>query len=580
MSLFIVFLAAVGLSLRAEAAKSPNVLLIMTDDQGWGDIHSHGNPDIDTPVLDEFAKESIELTRFYVSPVCAPTRASLLTGKYYLRTGVSGVTQRYEVMRAEETTLAEVFRDGKYRTGCFGKWHNGHHFPNDPHGQGFEEFFGFKHGHWNNYYNPILLKNQEVVSTKGYITDVITDAAIDFIKQEKNQPFFCYVPYNAPHGPFQVPDRYFDKYRDKGLDEKTAAVYGMVENIDENVGRLLKTLSRLELDKNTIVIFLTDNGPNGKRYNGGMKGRKGSIDEGGVRVPFYIRWKGTIEPGKRSDLAAHIDLLPTLAELCSIERPEDKIDGLSLASILLNKDQTLPERALLTSRYRPSSSFNLRGALRTPQYRLVSEGKNNLALYDMEADPGQEKDIKKKLPEVTKQLNTQLQAMLKDVLPEPPTQARIPIGYPEAPVVEIPVVEGNLEGHFEFVNGQGWAHDWATGWHTRKDQIKWELDVHRDGAYEITLLYTAPPSAVGSVVEITDGEHTTKATLQKAYHPEPEVRKDRVPEEKRLMQTFKELNLGNLYLLSGPQTLRLSASTIKGNEVGDVGGIRIRFIAP
>ena len=187
----------------------PNVLLILTDDQGWGDLSYHNNDSIDTPNLDALAQKSNRFRRFYVSPVCAPTRASLLTGRYHLRTGTSWVTHRKEVMRTEEVTLAEVFKQVGYNTGCFGKWHNGEQYPNDPNGQGFDEFLGFTAGHWNNYFDTSLSHNGKKVKSKGYITDVFTKAAIDFIKNNRKTPFFCYVPYNAPHSPFQLPQSIF-----------------------------------------------------------------------------------------------------------------------------------------------------------------------------------------------------------------------------------------------------------------------------------------------------------------------------------------------------------------------------------
>jgi len=186
-----------GTSFGADETREerrPNVLLLMTDDQGWGDIHSHGNQKLDTPVLDKLAADSVQFDRFYVSPVCAPTRASLLTGRYHLRTGVSWVTRGLETMRSEEVTLAEALKQAGYATGCFGKWHNGAHYPYHPNGQGFDEFFGFCAGHWNNYFDTHLERNGKAVKTRGYITDVLTDAAIAFIEKHRQRPFFCYVP--------------------------------------------------------------------------------------------------------------------------------------------------------------------------------------------------------------------------------------------------------------------------------------------------------------------------------------------------------------------------------------------------
>src|SRR4030095_1574895 len=324
----------------------PTLVLIVADDMGWGDVRSHGNDRLDTPVLDKLAADGARFNRFFVSPVCAPTRASLLTGRYHPRTGVAWVTRGLETMRSEELTLAEALRDAGYATGCFGKWHNGAHYPHSPGGQVFDEFLGFCAGHWNNYFHTTLEHNGRPFKTNGYITDVLTDAAIAFIDKQRGRPFFCYIPYNAPHGPFQVPERYFSKYKRRGLDAKTAAIYGMVENIDDNVGRILKQLEAARLTDRTIVPFLTDNGPNGERYNGGMKGIKGSVHEGGVRVPLFIRWPGRIRPGTTvENIAAHIDLFPTLLELCGLSEPRTlSLDGISLVPLLEGKSDGWPER--------------------------------------------------------------------------------------------------------------------------------------------------------------------------------------------------------------------------------------------
>ena len=305
-----------GGSITAAAPRPPNVLLIVADDMGWGDLRLHGNERIDTPVLDRLARESARFDRFFVSPVCAPTRASLLTGRYHLRTGVSSVTGGLETMRASEVTLAEALRARGYATSLSGKWHLGAHYPHTPQAQGFDRFVGFFEGHTNNYFDATLIDNGRARPTRGYITDVFTDEAIHFIREQRQRPFFAYVAYNAPHAPYQVPDRYFDKYTARGFDAVTASIYGMVESLDTNVGRLLNALDQLSLTDRTIVLFLTDNGPQTDRPNGGMKGRKGSVDEGGVRVPLFVRWPGHTQPGavvRRN--AAHIDIMPTLLEM-------------------------------------------------------------------------------------------------------------------------------------------------------------------------------------------------------------------------------------------------------------------------
>ncbi|MBD3175896.1 MAG: sulfatase-like hydrolase/transferase, partial [Armatimonadia bacterium] len=421
-----------------ETVRRPNVVLIMTDDQGWGDIHSHGCDVLDTPVLDSLADQGARFERFYVCPVCAPTRASLLTGRYNLRCGTSWVTHRREVMRADEITFGEAFRRAGYRTGCFGKWHNGAHYPMDPLGQGFEEFLGFCAGHWNNYFDTTLQRGHEMVPTQGYITDVLTDGAIEFIRRNADQPFVCYVPYNAPHTPFQVPDRYFDKYTQRGLEPDLATIYGMVENIDDNVGRILAALDRLDLAEDTIVIFTTDNGPNTERYNGGMRGRKGSVHEGGVRVPCFLRWTGRVPAGHVVEpLTAHIDLLPTLGELCQIPVIDNgRLDGVSLVPLLAGADSEWLDRRLFTHQSRRGEVEADLGSVRTERYRWSIEG-DRKELHDMVADPAEETNIIDDEPEVAAELEAAYRAWFEDVTAAGTEPPPIPVGCPEAPEVEM-----------------------------------------------------------------------------------------------------------------------------------------------
>ncbi|MFT6204640.1 MAG: arylsulfatase A, partial [Spirosomataceae bacterium] len=375
-------------SCKKEETQRPNVVLILTDDQGWGDLSLHKNPYVQTPNLDKMAAAGASFERYYVSPLCAPTRASLLTGKYHLRTGVTSVTGGYERMRSEETTIAEAFKANGYATGAFGKWHNGEHFPEDPIGQGFEEFYGFCAGHWNNYFDSPVQSQFEMIESEGYLPDVLTTKAIEFIDKNKEESFFCYLPLNIPHSPHQIADKYFDKYKAMGLDDELSSIYGMVENIDDNVGRVLKYLEESGLSENTIVLFMSDNGPNGQRFNGNMKGIKGHVDEGGVRSPLFVNWKNTIsENFVISDLAAHIDIFPTLIELCNLnveKRPD--FDGISIADLLTQKQKSLPEREIYSIRSFDGTSQPYPASVRTPQFRWVTEKDGN-RLYNMVSDP-------------------------------------------------------------------------------------------------------------------------------------------------------------------------------------------------
>ena len=366
-SLLIGAICILSFGCKEETVHQPNILIIITDDQGWGDVGYNGNDIVNTPTIDQLSKQSVKFNRFYVSPVCAPTRASLLTGRYHLATGVSWVTHRREVMRKQELTIGEILKDNGYRTGLFGKWHNGKQYPHDPNGQGFDEFLGFKEGHLNNYFDVKLDHNQEEVQTQGYVPDVLTEAATEFIKSP--EPYLAIVSYNTPHGPFQVPDKYFDKCKSQGLDDKTACVYGMIENIDDNVGRLLQAVERSGKSDDTIVIFMTDNGPNGYRFNGGYKGIKSHVDEGGVRVPFLIRYpkKGWDDGRVIEEMAAHIDVLPTLAVLTKSLVPDSlKFHGLSLVG-LIDGSGIPTERRFFT--HQVIRKFDtIPGAVRTSQF--------------------------------------------------------------------------------------------------------------------------------------------------------------------------------------------------------------------
>ncbi|MCX6215778.1 arylsulfatase [Spirosoma sp.] len=552
------------------AAIKPNVLFILTDDQGWGDLSLHGNRFVETPNLDRLAASGAQFEHFFVSPLCAPTRASLLTGRYHLRTGTISVTQGWERMRSAELTLAEVFRQNGYATGCFGKWHNGEHAPEDPNGQGFDEFLGFCAGHWNNYFDTDLQHNDRMVSTKGFITDVLTDAALNFISQHKAKPFFCYVPFNAPHSPHQVPDRYFNKYKAKGLDDEQASIYGMVENVDDNVARLLARLDQLGLAQNTIVVFATDNGPNGHRFNGAMKGIKGSVDEGGVRVPLFVRWLGKIRPQtKIRPNAAHIDLLPTLVGLCRLHfTPANPIDGRSLAGLLLAQADTLSDRLLFTH-VAGMSEGGLPaepGAVRTAQYRLVEE-KQQIHLYDMLSDPSQSTDLAAEQPRQVQLLQVAYDRWFRDVSqmislsrPVPVAGRRVLLQAPEA----------HFSGKVRYKQGNGWANDWLINWQSAADSIWWDVVVERPGMYQFSLQYTAPKAALGTLLTMTAGTKTLHQTIQSSFDPPLNPSPDRIPRKEVYEKPWAWLTLGKLKLSEGHHRILLQAGSVPHGQVAEV----------
>jgi arylsulfatase A-like enzyme len=571
--------AALGGVARAARARGPNVVLILTDDQGWGDIRSHGNALIDTPVLDRMAEEGARFDRFFVSPVCAPTRAALLTGRDHLRTGTCWVTHGLETMRASEVTIAEALRQAGYATGCFGKWHNGAHYPHHPNGQGFEQFIGFCAGHWNNYFDTGLEHNGKPIRTKGYITDVLTDAALGFIERHRAEPFFCYIPYNAPHFPCQLPDRYFDKYSSRGCDPTLASVYGMVENIDDNVGRILARLDELGIAKDTIVLFITDNGPNSQRYNGGMRGAKGSVYEGGVRVPCFVRWPGHIRTGTVIEpISAHIDMLPTLLELCEAKRPAGPpLDGTSVIPLLFGGGEGWPERRLFTHQARNGSVFEAPGSIRTQQYRMVHTDQGN-ELYDMLSDPGQQTDIAAQHPDLVRDLAAAYDAWFADATKDGFDRIPIPVGYPQAPRIELPAPEAYFEGRVGFKGKIGWANDWLTGWSSPTDRVWWHLDVVKDGRYEITLRYVCPEANVGSRIQVEVGGETLEAALSEPHDPAPILSPDRVPRGEVYEKEWAPLKLGTVRLKQGEATLTVRATSIPGAEAMDLKCVEVRRV--
>jgi arylsulfatase A-like enzyme len=439
---FVLVLSAIVASVQfAGGAESrPNVVVVMTDDQGYGDIGLHKNPHLRMPNLDRFAQEGVQFSRFYVSPVCAPTRASLMTGRYHYRTGVIHTSRGGAKMHGDEVTIAERLQAAGYRTGIFGKWHLGDNYPMRPSEQGFNEALIHKSGAIgqqsdapSSYFNPRLWHNNEPKQTKGYCTDVFFDAALQFIEQNRERPFFVYLPTNAPHAPLDVEPRYVERYKALGLDDTTARVYGMVENIDENFARLLATLDRLGLRQNTLVVFLTDNGAQQARYNAGLRGRKGTTYEGGIRVPAFFQWPARVA-GKRTidRIAAHIDLFPTLLDACGVpDTARAKVDGTSLLPLLNGKisASTWPDRTLFLQCHRGLDPKQYQHAsVVTQQFKLVtypgtfnredlepSLTKPTLELYDIAADSSEKNDVAAVNPATVEALRLAYDAWFQDV---------------------------------------------------------------------------------------------------------------------------------------------------------------------
>jgi arylsulfatase A-like enzyme len=415
-------LAAVTLAF----AQPPNVLLVITDDQGYGDLACHGNRFIRTPNLDRLHASSIRFTNFHVSPTCAPTRAALLTGRYSNATGVWHTIMGRSLLHPDEVTMADSFRAFGYRTGIFGKWHLGDNYPSRPQDNGFEE--ALVHGGggvWqtpdyfgNDYFDDTYLHNGEPEKFKGFCTDIWFDNAIKFMAAAKTarRPFFCYLSTNAPHAPMWAPDRYSKQYFGiKGLQEP--GFYGMIGNIDDNVGRLLRFLEENKFTENTILLFMTDNGSASGAgvFSAGMRGQKGSPYEGGHRVPLFIQWPngGLRAPAEVDTLAAHIDLLPTLVELCGLKKPRGpELHGVSLKPLLQGRGGSLPDRTVVVDSQRMEELRPWRRtAVMTDRWRLVNNTLDGdparLELYDVRKDPGQERDVAAGFPEAVAQLKAE-----------------------------------------------------------------------------------------------------------------------------------------------------------------------------
>jgi len=407
--------SAIRAAEKGAKAKRPNVILVMTDDQGYGDLRCHGNKIIQTPHLDKLHAQSTRLTNFHVDPTCSPTRSALMAGQYSARTGVWHTIMGRSLLGKHVVTMADVFEAGGYRTGAFGKWHLGDNYPFRAQDHGFGQTLmhggggvGQTPDFWgNNYFDDTYWRNGTPVKCKGYCTDVWFTEAIGFMTANRNRPFFCYIPTNAPHGPYLFPQKYKDLYtstkplpgggkkgrdaRRRGAQRVNAAFYGMITNIDENMGRLVKQLADLKLADDTILIFMTDNGTSGGSA-AGMRGRKGSEYDGGHRVPFFIRWPDKLKAGLDiARLTAHVDVLPTLIDLCGLEKPKGvKFDGTNLAPLLRGGDKDWPDRTLIVQSQRIEHPQKWRKcAVMTDRWRLV----NGKQLHDMPADPDQSKDV-------------------------------------------------------------------------------------------------------------------------------------------------------------------------------------------
>lgn len=483
--------------------RPPNVILIITDDQGYGEISVHGHPYLKTPHMDKLHAESVRLTDYHVDPTCSPTRAALLTGRYSTRTGVWHTINGRSMMRGEELTMAEVFKANGYATAMFGKWHLGANYPFRPSDQGFDHTVWHMDGvigggpdYWDNdYYDDHYMTNGEWKQYEGYCTDVWFEEAAKFAEAHKEQPFFMYLSTNAPHGPYIVDDRYSDPFLKRGMPEELAKFYGMIVNIDENLGRFREQLEGMGLAENTILIFTTDNGTTAgwicqksgyEYFNAGMRGWKSFAWEGGHRVPFFLHWpRGGLDHGRDvTNLTAHFDILPTLVDLLDLKKPKGpKLDGISLKDLLQSNDEpSFPGRTLFAHVQRSflPPKWEASAAMHGP-WRLI-DGKE---LYNLKSDPGQQTDLADQHPEVVAKLRADYEQWWDSLQPSMEMTVRHVLGGGQNPMTLT-------------------AHDWlmpgkiTSAWHQnhiRRGDLKngpWAVEVKQNGLYKISLYRWAP----------------------------------------------------------------------------------------
>jgi len=553
----------------------PNVIVFLSDDQGYGDFSYTGNKDLATPHIDGLARDGAYVENFYVCPVCSPTRAEFLTGRYSARCGVYSTSAGGERLDLDESTIADAFKAAGYATAAFGKWHNGMQAPYHPNTRGFDEYYGFCSGHWGHYFDPMFEHNGEIVRGKGYCIDDFTDHAIKFIEDNKNKPFFIYVPYNTPHSPMQVPDQYWDNFKDKELTQlppefkKSAkqkgkginharAALAMCENIDFNVGRVLAKLDELKLADNTIVMYFCDNGPNGARYNAGLKGRKGSTDEGGVHSPLFVRWPAKVKPGtKVSSITGAIDLYPTLAEVCGV-KPNNKkpFDGQTFAAELKGAKVEKAPRMIV-------SYWRNKLSIRNQRYRLDNKG----VLFNIADDPGQTRPVKDK-PDVLRRLKDASDKFRLEVVSEldPKTVRVFPIGHPGMKNTQLPardgVVTGKLKRSNKFPNCS-----YFLNWVNKDDTISWPVEVMESGKFKVTLHYCCAKKDLGTTVELSMGEQKVSVKIDKAnVSPLIGAEQDRSVRGESLVKNFAPVVMGEIDLKKGKGDLVLRALEIPGDE--------------
>jgi arylsulfatase A-like enzyme len=500
---------------KENSRKQPNIIVVMTDDQGYGDVGFHGNKLLKTPNIDQFAQEGMELTRFYVAPVCSPTRAGLLTGRYHYRTGVTNVGSCGDRIKEREVTVAKILSDAGYNTAVYGKWHIGDNYPMRPQDKGFNDVVvhrGCCLTPWfrndppgENYYDPFLYHNGVKKQYKGYCMDVYTDLTLDFAAKNSNEdkPFFVYLSTNTPHGPLSVANEYSQPYKDAGASDHDAEFYGTITNIDYNVGRLVDGVKELGIDGETMIIFFTDNGNASGTlvdWAENWRGKKSTVYEGGIRVPCLVRWPGVVEAGSKSNnIASYVDLLPTFMDIAGVAQNDEnpKLDGETILPIIAGVKEELEDRDIIIQWHQGLTPQLYRSfTVINQKYKLVQSeggfhrsgkfltGQYKYELFDIDNDHLETNDLAAKYPDIVKEMKAKYEDWFYDVMRDRgPDPQEIYIGSPE----ENPVI---LSPSASFVE-QDEVPNFITG--------EWPARVVETGKYDIKIHFDKGVKASGEL---------------------------------------------------------------------------------
>ncbi len=566
--------ALVGAWALPAMAQKSNVVVILADDQGWGDLSLVGNEMVKTPNIDHLASQGVLFDNFYVCPVSAPTRAEFLTGRYAHRTGVSGVEEGKERVNIGEKFISEHFKECGYNTAAFGKWHNGGEYPYHPNARGFDEFYGYCCGHWGLYWQPLLEHNGKTVQGEGFLSDDLTTHAIEYIEENRDNQFFLYLALNTPHSPWQVTDEWWSPWEGRELTQRatipeneiedgTRASLALTENIDWNVGRLLDALDKAGLDENTIVVYFSDNGPDSHRWNGEMRGTKGSSDEGGIRSNLIIRNSELIPAGEHiSQLSATTDLLPTLLSLSGnkVDIKED-IDGYDLSRVI-----TKGKRDISRSVYRTWSGNS---SLHSDEYILDPQGR----LYNIIDDREQLHPLEgKRYDKIRRRMldeKSVTDAEVKEVMSKPDTRP-FSFGHPDEPFSKLVAGAGRAHGGIKRSNKYP-NSSYFTSWSSTEDYISWDVDVIESGWFAVEMFYACGEENLGSTVRLNCGDNHLERIVDVATPTGfVGVELDRYPRKESYLKDFKALELGKIYIDKSTKQITISAPKIAGREVVDI----------